>query len=453
LSHRITEANPVDGTFNLPGSSPDNSDETSEGWSDSDGLSSEEGEVVSDLNGSQSIESSMIKSTADGLMLVSDDENQVDDDEYLSDTALSLNAFKKPSLQAYEETNPEASSETENSQSKIPFSVALQDLPHEQHELDYQGIDDPGRNYDARYDGSLQDLMQGEQGGLVVIDDEGDDSDSSDEMAGYLSTGEVRLPNLLLTPYVGERPPTPPSPSRSTISRSPKNEPLAPEVKSFTSNPPMPTVPMMEFDEGAYDQYDQSAVEQIYGQDTYNGSCEEDERYSGVPYGDQEGVEFPRAVGRAQSPAGMTSKDEESATFVSLAKANKKDRRLIRILAVGLGCALVSLAAVVGGVVALSLFNGKDENSPAPASPVIAPTPMVLNKTVQTLAPVGSPHVASAPPTKAPAIEASIRAPTTEAPTAKAPITEAQTQAPSAALVQTMTAPPTTFIGSVKIPL
>jgi hypothetical protein len=348
-SPRIADATP----FNLPHSSPDNSDESSDGWSDSEGISSgEEKEAAPDQNGLQDIESSILYPTRDGLLLVSDDENFVDNgDDYLSDSALSLNAFRKPTLQTYDETKPESYIvEFEI----IPSCVALRDIRYEAD----QDIDDLGRNYDARYDGNLQDLMKSEQPG-VVINDEDDDSDSSTEFSGYLSTGETRCRDLLLIPYVGERPPTPPSPSRTLISQKLYSDPQSSKVRPSRSEPPTLLMIYDSDDEGAYEHCDQSAVEQICEQDTYCISLEAYERDCGVPYGDHGRIEVLHDyVDVAQYPAisRVTSKDDESAIVVALTKARTKDRRLIRILTLSLGCALISLAAVIGGVVALKFI-------------------------------------------------------------------------------------------------
>lgn len=415
-SRMITEANLLDGTFNLPGSSPDNSDESSDGWSDSAGLTSEDEEVAIDVNGSQDIESTMIESTGDGLLLVSDDEMGVGNDEYLSDSALSLNAFKRPSLQSHDEANPDSTGAEHPEQSKIPSCVALGDLPHEHQEIDNQGIDDPSRNYDARYDGSLQDLMQSaDMSGPVEIDcDHGDDDDdddsddSSGEMAGYLSTasaGEMRGIDLLLKPYVGERPPTPPSPSRSPKPKTHKKEPRSPPSMFHSPSPfQPPSVPMMEEDAGPYDQYHHSAREEEYEQqqqhaDYYFDAQEDYER--GVPYGNQDGYVSPDG---AQSPAlsGVTHEDETAtATVTKLTRARRRDRRLILVLTCGLGCALLSLAAVVGGVIAVTLFQKDDAiaATSAPAASLLVPSPPTV---VQASAPVmTSPLVIPAAPASA----------------------------------------------------
>lgn len=530
MTHSTTGA-ASDGTFNLPGSSPENSEESSDGWSDSAGLSSEDDEEIPDtLNGSsENLECAMLeRNGGDGLTLVSDDELDVDDEAYLSDTALSLNAFKKPSLQANSETSPEDQEQVEESYD-VPVCVSLRNLSRS--DSDSPSIEDTARNYNSRYDGSLQDLVYGVEehsgsagGGAADADVDDDDSDdSSSEMAGYLSStsGETRGPDLFLKPYVGARPPTPPSPSKSP--KQPKIYKAGDALDIQTPRAQYPPPPSIEHDEGAFDPYQprldegahdiylQSYVEQVYEQENAeairNGSQHEDTVY-GVPYGGardeysnqeqypdhhsfsdqyaepEEYVEdkgypsCPRAVGGTQSPemSGATHEDETTTMLVlSLAKARKKDRRLIHILAFGLGCTLVALAAVIGGVVAMTLLKSENTatlaplplsakavittvapvDAPAavtsPLSPVAAPLPATL----QTIAPVvslqvdASPSLSAPPPTTAVVI-----APTTVLAT-NAPTRAPTTTAPMPQILSTTpldTSAPTNALGSVKLP-
>lgn len=465
-SHHITEATPPQGNFNLPHSSPDNSEESSDGWSDNEGISSDEGTAgADDRNGLQDLDSTMVFPHRDGLLLVSDDENFVDDDDdYLSDPALSLNAFKKPPLQNYDETKEESSvAEHENSHLKIPSCVALRVVPHEP-DLD---IVDPVRNYDARYDGNLQDLMKRPKNNLEYVTDEevnddDNDSDSYSELSGYLSTGESRGCDCFLIPYVGERPPTPPSPRRFRKPKSYTNNLSSSQVQSVGSEPP--SIPMMDYNDDGVDfdnHYAPSAMEQIHEQDAYNVSQEAYESDNEVPYGDYDVFEQHHDyVDDAQCPtiSRVTSKDEESAILVALANAQKKDRRLIRILTLSLGGAFVSLAAVIGGVVALKLF-GNNQASAASAAPIIAPVP-ASSGLVQSPAPAATPQVASSVSTPSlqtqPTIAPLTIALTTNGPIqvqkinpTRAPATKAPALAPSKARMQAQTAAPT--IGSVSV--
>jgi hypothetical protein len=416
-TNRIMEqTNLLNAPFNLPGLSPDNSEESSDGWSDSEGLSSEDEEATSEHNNSSQhdLESSMMNSAGDGLLLVSDDEKEVNGDDDFSDSALNLSASKRLSMHSYDGNGSCSSPEPS---STIPTCVALGDLPFDDHDPDCSNFGDPSRNYDSRYDGSLQDLMQGTTDPGLGKDNDNDDSDdSSTEMAGYLSTapngGDMR--DRFLKPYVGERPPTPPSPSqnvsptRSPTRSSHTKRDLSPRLFQSPLTQSPPRVPLMDERPTDFTPYykpvatyqPQSVPEtrpepkqEMQSSTSYTETRDDVHNARTVSYGDDQALCGPTLSGISND------EDRTLETLLSLNKARERDRRLIRMLIVGLGCTLVLLALLVGGVLALVFFRSSPQLSPSPT--VSAPTTPAMMPTPPASAPVSG--FQSSPPTVAPA--------------------------------------------------
>jgi hypothetical protein len=497
-TNRIVEQNNLlNAPFNLPGLSPDNSEESSDGWSDSEGLSSEEEEATTEHNSSQhNLESSMMNSAGDGLLLVSDDEKEVNGDDNFSDSALNLSVSKRLSMHSYDGNGPCSSPDPSPS---IPTCVALGDLPFDDHDPDCPNFGDPSRNYDSRYDGSLQDLMQGTDtclGANKDNDDENDDSDdSSTEMAGYLSNasngGDMR--DRFLKPYVGERPPTPPSPSQNVSpTRSPtrsahSKRDLSPRLFQSPLTQSPPRVSLMDERPTDFSPYykpvatyqpqpvseQQPGPKQEMQATTYDDTGIHNART--VSYGDDQALCGPTLSGISND------EDRTLETLLSLNKARERDRRLIRMLVVGLGCALVLLALLVGGVLALVFFRSTPQLSATPA--ISAPT---TSETIPYPASVSS--FQSSPPTVTPVAHLNDAAPAPLAaspwmasplmgPSAVAPINAARppssvplpiqtptnapasfsvisvsTPAPSRLRTPTRTSAPTANFGSIKLP-
>jgi hypothetical protein len=493
-TNRIVEQNNLlNAPFNLPGLSPDNSEESSDGWSDSEGLSSEDEEATSDHNNSSQhdLESSMMNSAGDGLLLVSDDEKEVNGDDDFSDSALNLSASNRLSMHSYDGNGSCSSPEPSPS---IPTCVALGDLPLDDHDPDCPNFFDPSRNYDSRYDGSLQDLMQGIDPCLGANkDSDNDDSDdSSTEMAGYLSTasngGDMR--DRFLKPYVGERPPTPPSPSQNVSpTRSPtrsahaKRE-LSPRLfqSPLTQNPPR--VPIMDERPTDFSPYykpvatyqpqpvpepQPEPTQEMQATISYTETHDDVHNARTVSYGDDQALCGPTLSGISND------EDRTLETLLSLNKARERDRRLIRMLIVGLGCTLVLLALLVGGVLALVFFRSTPHVSATPtvsAPTVPAPTAsaMISNPApvsgFQLSPPTVSPVALASPSMVSPFMVPSAVAPIDAArPPSSAPLPIlTPTNAPvSAGVVSTpgpsqlrtptgTTSAPTANFGSIKLP-
>lgn len=518
--HRIQEEeeeeNRSGATFNLPGSSPNNSDdESSIGWSDSEGLSSEtyddddEEAIVehhqqqkkkkANVVTPQEIEQSLMASGGDGLLLLSDDEMDIGGgDNYQSESALSLTATPNKRSTYHHNSDeddggsgPQSPSHPHRSggtgcdpTSKIPTCVALGDLPFADDDDCENNLDDPSRSYNARYDGSLQDLTQDLDSDDASYnnpttnsydgddnyndsknDDDDDDADSDDssmEMASYLSTasGDKREPDVFLRPYVGERPPTPPSPcqkSRTSKNRTKQNKtasdsPTRPPTErarsafhspsSSNRSPPRvdsekagsiindqcykPTVSYSRNDETSNydmegDSYE-STTKQLppnrRNEDTSNGGRSPSSQKQGIEVQLQQSEEqFQEALdkelsnamdGNRYNPAGgsvdqtravsaITLEDDRTMeTIATLTKAREEDRRLIRLLAWGLGCAVMMLAIIMVGVLVLLIVKTNDSVNvtpvtvPAPTrAPTIVPAPqdVVLTRTLAPTVP------------------------------------------------------------------
>jgi hypothetical protein len=491
----MEQTNLLNAPFNLPGLSPDNSEESSDGWSDSEGLSSEDEEATSEHNNSSQhdLESSMMNSAGDGLLLVSDDEKEVNGDDDFSDSALNLSASKRLSMHSYDGNGSCSSPEPSCS---IPTCVALGDLPFDDHDPDCPNFGDPSRNYDSRYDGSLQDLMQGatDTGLGKDIDDNDDSDDSSTEMAGYLSTasngGDMR--DRFLKPYVGERPPTPPSPSqnvsptRSPTRSSHTKRDLSPRLFQSPLTQSPPRVPLMDERPTDFTPYHKPVAtyqpqpepkQEMQTSTSYAETRDDVHNARTVSYGDDQALCGPTLSGISND------EDRTLETLLSLNKARERDRRLIRMLIVGLGCTLVLLALLVGGVLALVFFRSSPQLSPtptvsAPTTSAMIPTPPIpapvsgFQSSPPAVGPVARVNSATpalvvpvASPLTSPSMVPSAVAPTNAArPPSSAPLPIlAPTHAPASASVGSTPAPsrlrspsgttaPTANFGSIKLP-
>jgi hypothetical protein len=338
--------------------------------------------------------------------------------------------------------------------------------------------DSISKNYDSRYDGSLQDLnynhgnhnskgsINHRSGGSWNLNNENpksnssakgdnvDNSDSSsemDELKGYLSSGELRNPNILLQPYVGERPPTPPSPMRSMNDRAPKQPErgtlTTSPIKSITTKvmiPPKDDVPVdigpnpddnVEVEEQYQQRYVTNAdligiidlkdelptsesapsasmyrnkqFDDFYPTE-YNVSNEEIDNVShdhlldtsvqpSCTYSNNNQDEEQGQNGSANRGRRDTNNEKDQSTTVENDK-EKKQKRTIRILIVVLTCALVALLAMIGGVIVLVLDKDDETsliNSSAPQQPTVSPVmnvspPTMPTTSITTLAPSSS---------------------------------------------------------------
>ena len=333
----------------------------------------------------------------------------------------------------------------------IPSSVAINvDNGSQQQQMNNSGnnplfdvsdtsMDDSiSKNYDSRYDGSLQDLTynHGKSNGSINNfsggswnqknenqkcntnskgehdDDDDDGSDSSsemDELTGYLSSGDLHNPNVLLQPFVGERPPTPPSPMRSMNGKQHKGKPSSP-IKSTTAktgvspSKDLPRITKNNHDDlvGSVDLKDESTASESappsyrntqfdnfyppeYG--THNdgdiGNASNDKlmdtsvQPSCKYNSDEELGDFGNT--RRFDNGNDNEKDRESATTPKDDDREKKQQRMIRMLFVALACACLALLAM-GVVVGLLMKNDKEpevaiSSTPSPAAIVSAPTP------------------------------------------------------------------------------
>ena len=334
--------------------------------------------------------------------------------------------------------------------------------------------DSISKNYDSRYDGSLQDLTynhgnqnnnNNSKGSINNFsggswnpnndnpksnsEDSSDSSSEMDEMKGYLSAGELlaRNPNLLLQPYVGERPPTPPSPMRSMNGREKKHQQqksnkTSSPIKSITTKAMIPNnnIPkIMETNqddtEEPYQQryitnsdlvgiidmkgddmddshpttserapsssiYRNKQFDDFYPTDISQTNEEEMDHLSNdhlldvsiqpsCTYDEENGGNntTSRVVGEMngdKNPQDITSEDDKE----------KKQKRTIRLLIVVLTCALVALLAMGAGVVVLiwTKNTSNDEsitemNASTSQPPTIAPVTDIPTTTTTTSAP------------------------------------------------------------------
>jgi len=192
----------------------------------------------------------------------------------------------------------------------------------------------------------------------------------------------------------------------------------------------------------------------------------------GLPYGDDDHSSVaPRPESHPEiefDSQHLSSKQgdlTQDLTFESLNKKRKRDRRLIMILGISLGCTIILLAAIIGAVVALQM--SKDDKS-APASVAPAPTPDISTSTTPAPAPLAvtpTTHPSKATPSPAPVDKLPsterprITSPPTNRPTdppTQAPVTQVPTQAPALPPTQQPTSVPTPEITmgfvSVTIP-
>jgi hypothetical protein len=514
VSHRITT--PRNQESCNPPSHDFSEEESSGGWSSNADFSGHFDEEIIVKEVSQQIETihEQAETVEDGLLLVSDDENDMveeDDADYLSaDSALRVHrspAFvAEPPLNSYEMfdgTNLEAmdSSVGKPDFPAIPSSVAIMDQRMDQFDTSEPSMDDSsGKCYDSRYDGSLQDLTQGLQLSYSShgLDDDGNDDSSSsiDEMKGYLSTGDLRCPNIFLKPNVGERPPTPPSPNRksapltkSNVSSSGPAMARTPCQEDSDNTTPEQSITLIEIQEESSEivwtpqsncsapmhsrepirpvprqeetreiarhlfpdaprtshgwerpesalplNYQEHANQQVHHEADYCPEVDDPENY--FAYDAPPSIYPTNSLPDGSGVMTSSHEDELSDAMRLLVENQTKSRRMVSMLIITLVCTLVALAAVAGGVVAL-LLSGGDE----PAAPsVFVPQP--------SLAPVPSPMVVasqrepSAAP-KATSLSPIVQVPiaaTTEAPTT-APVPAPVTLSPT--ILVTPTRPPT----------
>jgi hypothetical protein len=355
----------------------------------------------------------------------------------------------------YDGTNLESSDVGENPMvSTIPSSVAVNNQQRmDQYDSSDPSMDDSGKNYDSRYDGSLQDLTHGMQLGNSSNDDlddnDDDDDDSSfDENKGYLSTGDIRSPNILLMPYVGDRPPTPPSPVRKSTRGV-----MSPKAVTTTSSHPLHVIhpdespvkkPMEIMEIQRYDDISLSAHHHsIQPENTRYDSATVDPnsdpvastRYpfnndppmfdrpesAGPHYRNQSNGELDHhAKHHQQNPPESYAGYDEQNLYVphspsyedvewtspqvdeltdvvhTLVQNQSKNRRITYILVCAVICLLIALVAVVGGVLALLFLDRGNIASPNPSTMVATPTSLMHS----SIAPSSHPISAASQPTR-----------------------------------------------------
>jgi hypothetical protein len=316
-------------------------------------------------------------------------------------------------------------------------------------------MDDSGKNYDSRYDGSLQDLAHGMQLGNSSNDDlddnDDDDDDSSfDEIKGYLSTGDIRSPNILLMPYVGDRPPTPPSPVRKStrgvmspkaatttsshplqvihpdespvtkpmeimeiqryddISLSPHHQPIHSENTKYdsafvdpNSDPVVSTRYPFNNDPPMFDRPESAGPHYNYKNQS-NGELDHHakhhqqnppESYEGY---NEQNLYVPHSPSYEDVEWTSPQVDELTDVVHTLVQNQSKNRRITYILVCAVICLLVALVAVVGGVLALLFLDRGNIASPNPSTMVATPTSLMHSP----IAPSSHPISAALQPTR-----------------------------------------------------
>lgn len=191
--------------------------ESSGGWSENSSYST----TSSSSNDLRDLERKLHDSTGNGLDLISLDAKDQKREEHTnnSGTVLSLTkdafSFASPKVAPAQAV---AFGDTDASKEQLLLSPMMMG-----------GSEESSYPYNARYEGSLSDLMMNLDDGVDDSDGfhhrEDDDDDSAGMPSDYLSSGAKqsslsRKPNLLLKPNVGILPPTPPSPIKRSVGPS-----------------------------------------------------------------------------------------------------------------------------------------------------------------------------------------------------------------------------------------
>jgi hypothetical protein len=457
----------------------------------------------------------------DGLILLSDDENAIElvDDEFMSDTILRVNNGSNSSFTSLRHQQQvslnrsydfdgthleEFDNDKFNSEINVPSSVAI--IEDSQQVSQYFDASDPSmddsisKNYDSRYDGSLKDLMQGigqlsnedlqhnEHCKEHDTDDDHDSDDSSDmdEMNGYLSTGDLRCPNILLQPYVGERPPTPPSPVRmmSSISRTKyqnstlkSNATVSPLNLSPTNGTnsvktiPIPMVNLTD-DDNVHDNGGTNNVSRIVNDDIENKSSfdpeqrfpesaihsnyrnDSDDKLNQHEYNDNHDEQLASSID-ARGQIELHGDNYNNTGVQLLKEQDMKHRRTIKLLVISLLCALIALLALGGGVVVL-LLSRNDETSPKVSIPQQQTTVVKTNFPTISPTPVPVPTKRLVSTTNPPVFTISTTTPTLP-PKSAFPVSSVVTDQPvlrnsTATLYNTPYLSPTMNTGNVPTP-
>lgn len=469
------------------------------------------GDETSNLNDSTSgrdldarVES-FTESQGNGLLLSSDDDDSAEDAQ-MSDNALSLSGprpmYTSESESGTTPVSPLAASPRSpggrNGGREVPRLVSLEG--QQTHTSEHEGSwssEDPSQGYNSRYEGTLEQLNEHDKQNdddeeLVAInesgsDDDDDNDDSSIEMpTGYLAKNGskrnlVAGPDKFLKPNVGERPPTPPSPSKSPKTKVEWSAPYSPTKSSSpeqTSRPPH--IPMDMFEESPSEEFAMNFSESEPRETSFEGDDdsfdqEQEQSVSDREHFDDSGDSLAVPYGNDPSSAQVQARPEshpeiefgsitnskqgdltQDLTLDTLNKKRKRDRKLIVGLGIGLGCTVILLAAIIGAVIALQVSKN-DASAPAPTPVTPAPAPPAGAGSATTT-PTPSPNNATSPTARPlsvaiPPTDSPTQAPVTKVPT-KAPV-RAPTNAPVPAPTQPPTSRPTPAdtYGSVKIPI
>lgn len=340
--------------------------------------------------------------------------------------------------------------------SEVPRVVSADSSDNE--EVDYgYGYDDElrdhTRNYDSRYDRDLSELVSSQTDRHSHGDDYDSDEDSEDNntylnrsVASYISADNSSRsqPDPFLRPDVGDRPLTPPSPSK----RSPQKREINGDVANGTLDEAddyhgLPMSPDLEYKKDGYSPSSgtRSSIYDDHPQedhmiDGFNDELRPEHEFEqngdtfladnyfpdGLPQIDENNpvhYDHHRNVGKydqhetSEIPFGVPNND-------ALVKKSRRDRKLIVVLAAGLGCALLALAAVLGGVVAAAVLREQ------PVKIVEAPSPSSLSSNVPVTPTSQSEQTI---PTKQPSKQQ------TRQPMTLAPLSVAPTPSPSKAPV------------------
>jgi len=193
--------------------------ESSGGWSENSSYST----TSSSSNDLRDLERKLHDSTGNGLDLISLDakDQKREDHTNNSGTVLSLTkdafSFASPNVAPAQAVS---FGDTDVGKEQLLLSPMMMG-----------GSEESSFPYNARYEGSLSDLMMNLDDGVDDSDgfhhreDDDDDDDSAGMPSDYLSSGAKqsrlsRKPNLLLKPNVGKLPPTPPSPIKRSVGPS-----------------------------------------------------------------------------------------------------------------------------------------------------------------------------------------------------------------------------------------
>jgi hypothetical protein len=350
-------------------------------------------------------------------------------------------------------------------------------------EYDDDELRDNTRNYDARYDRDLSEITPGRTDRSYRIDDdnEGDDSEDDPEenntynrsVASYISgdNSSRSQHDPFLRPHVGDGPPTPPSPLKP---RTPRNKSQSTEhranddqqqeqLDSYHGLPIRSSLPYNRDEapnswhsaedgsESGADSFPSNfrdGYEHVY---QYNGD--------GIENGDvlpQIDENNPVHHDHTIDPRPSREIDYgESQHLDKYAKERRRDRKIIRLLSAGLGCALLALSAVLGGVIAASLLHRRDTPSVAGIDTPVSLSPQAPPLKLPTAPSSRVPdQPISLTPSRQPTGQQITRAPQIGAPT-RVPTESPMTDTPSLAPVRATVAPtptPSSSFGIVRIP-